>query len=67
MDRPRCETCVFRNKTLCQRNPPQMLPEDETSYERSRWPEMELYDWCGEHQDFQAYLASLEAEKEGKA
>ncbi len=67
MNRPTCKTCPYFDRGFCQRNPPQVTTT-ETGPFYSRWPEVTEDDFCGEHPQFPAYLASLspcesEAEK----
>jgi hypothetical protein len=60
MDKPFCETCVYYAHACCHRNPPTLIPAPEESASTfwSVWPEVDPDDWCGEHPDFPAYVAS---------
>lgn len=72
MDRPTCRTCPFwdcdqrgeptdeTDARQCRRLPPQINQEwADTHGGNVAWPTTFTYDWCGEHPDFPAYLASL--------
>jgi hypothetical protein len=69
MDRPTCSECPFWEPFrtpagLCHRYPPNMVPHDLTSKVRiAEFPEMQPSEWCGEHPDFPAYIASLKASR----
>ncbi len=69
MDRPTCVTCPYWDtdayddedepeqlgkRGLCRRLPPRVIGNDSTCHPDSYW-----FEWCGEHPDFPAYLASL--------
>lgn len=41
-----CATCRWRNGTYCQRFPPSVVQR----FPGHAFPEVELSDWCGEHQ-----------------
>lgn len=61
--RPKCKTCVHwcsteRVEGMCCRFPPACLTED-----RNKVPVTDAEDWCGEHQDFPAWLAEWRASR----
>jgi hypothetical protein len=73
VERPTCETCVYWKKDEeataygeCHRLPPVNLRDECVTFENGAeiiinsgfWTETNYYDWCGEHSDFPAYLAS---------
>lgn len=75
MDRPTCETCPFFRRLhcdedqgvdgSCHRYPPKAFGRivfEEGEYELAGYqPYVSDRDWCGEHPDFPAYIASLRA------
>ncbi len=58
MDRPRCETCAYWDAGECKRFPPVINMDGKFTY---HWPETADVEWCGEHPDFPAYIASLKS------
>jgi hypothetical protein len=75
MERPTCETCVYWNEINqlkyegeCKRHSPRpvsityqqgAIEPDFHNCALSCWPITMDDDWCGDHPDFPAYLASL--------
>ena len=71
-ERPTCETCVYWTRIgtypdgTCRRTPPGIVSsefqrwrsENGASALATYWPETEQCDWCGEHPNMNAYLAS---------
>jgi hypothetical protein len=69
MERPTCNTCPYFDKIpesdegQCRRRAPapQVSDQDFAPF----WPKTDFEDWCGEHPDFPAYIASLKTEPHG--
>jgi hypothetical protein len=67
MERPTCATCAFWDKASgewCRRNPPvaqvYLWPNADEPSNTSAWPGTWEGDWCGEHDQFPRYLATLD-------
>ncbi len=73
MERPTCKTCVFfyddesEERGECHRYPPKVAQTKEQQKEselagcgifESWFPDVHNSEWCGEHPEFPAYLAS---------
>lgn len=74
MEHPTCETCSYfvdhGVDGTCHRAAPQPVQDlDQFSSvgmidRKIIWPVVDHLDWCGEHPDFPAYIASLKLQKE---
>ena len=64
-EKPTCGTCVFfrRNYGDCRRHPPVYVSAEGDYCGSFRFPETHEYQWCGEHPDFPAYVASTKEAK----
>jgi hypothetical protein len=72
MDRPTCETCPFWDGPdevgtgICRRHAPtpakRSTEQDKSEQDKSErfpvWPRTVEDEWCGEHPDFPAWIAS---------
>jgi hypothetical protein len=64
--RPTCKTCAYfslpgdnHETGWCMRYPPRLVVQPDVPDRLSEvWPVVEPTNWCGEHPDFPAYLAS---------
>lgn len=70
MERPTCKTCPYWQYCggetdlgyrygWCHRHAPRPVIIDEEWDKEPEWPWVPDHEWCGEHPDFPAYLASL--------
>ncbi len=66
MERPTCKTCPYFYSSedevsgSCMRYPPVLIePPIHFNDHAWDWPVIESNDFCGEHPDFPAYIASL--------
>lgn len=73
MEKPMCKTCPYHEYDehatgdhYCMRHAPSPIQNDEpgdTTF--THWPPIDIEtDWCGEHPNFPAYLASLKPQPE---
>jgi hypothetical protein len=66
MDRPTCETCPYwrevegQQEGECRRHTPTIGERIDgiESMVNAEWPYTDYFDWCGEHPDFPACMAS---------
>lgn len=69
MERPTCKTCpywILMGKDddddefgECRHTPPDLVQADAwDDYLNCKWPRTYVFNWCGEHPDFPAYIAA---------
>ncbi len=62
-ERPTCATCAyydpFTDSSGCCRRRPPVVFRDEKFGSTSFFPEVDADEWCGEHPDFPAFMATM--------